>query len=524
MRYYQRTRDDQLNAGKRCLVEAERGQVDLALERLRDLAEEFPNDPDALYIEGLVRHEHLGQGLKARELFEQVYYRIPAFDRRCAEIRGFAAWNACILSRDEEEFQRWLTLTLHANPSDPLLRQSAHELTIGIEQGIEYRDILLNLAAELQNQGNAGKAASKLELALAIQPPMDPTRETEARRRRAQALRELDRNAMTHRVASRNVPLPRERLALQEALPELEQALELDPYDAELWNMRSVFCILLERYEEGIMFAESALATRSNGYVKPLINKATALCFLDRHAEAVQVAQEALDRARNVADRKEAQAILERSGTPRPTLDAKSVRNLIRDVLNEASNTANNELGVQGGSARLVTGIRSRMAQTPDDDPVAHARILAELLNDFFPETVFVVLWQADRRHAGALARLVDAAGHVIVRSQQGALARNAARFLALTILARENLATIRRELSKLTTGPLDQALNPTGSNDPVVRELRSFHPELLAYLAGQQPIEEEEKSLLSRGILAGLLALLTVIILVVLYYYLRNP
>src|SRR4051812_34321450 len=125
MRFYKRTRDDKLNAGRRSLEEAERGQVHLALERLRDLSAEFPNDPEVLYVEGLLRQDHLGQGIMARELFERVYNLIPPSDPRLAETRAFAACNAAMLSRDEAELQRWLPLAIQAGLGDVSLHQFA---------------------------------------------------------------------------------------------------------------------------------------------------------------------------------------------------------------------------------------------------------------------------------------------------------------------------------------------------------------------------------------------------------------
>src|SRR5882672_11580506 len=140
MRFYTRTSDDKLNGGKRSLEEAERGRVRLALERLQDLAEEFPNDPETLYVEGLVRRDHLGQGILARELFERVYHLIPPGNSRLAETRAFAACNAAMLSRDEPEVRRWLPLARQTGPNDPALREFADGIITGLGQGLAYRD------------------------------------------------------------------------------------------------------------------------------------------------------------------------------------------------------------------------------------------------------------------------------------------------------------------------------------------------------------------------------------------------
>jgi tetratricopeptide (TPR) repeat protein len=369
MRFYKRTRDDKLNTGLRSLAEAERGQIHLALERLKDLAE------------------------------------------------------ACLL-----------------------------------------------------------------ELLLAIKPSMELTKEVEARRLRAEALRELDRKAMTQRKASLNLPMPDERMTLKEGLHELEQALELDPYDAEMWNFRSAWCILLKRYEEAIPHAERALIIRPHGYVKPLINKSTALGYLGRHDESAAVAQEAIDRATNAADRSLARTVLADFRQPPAPLTPPAIQALSQVAWDESRNTANNELGAQsGGASRLAAGILERVHPAGAD-----AGMLAELLNDFFPETVFVAVSEADRTSPGLRRRFADTAQHLLAHANE-VVRRDAARFLALAILRAGNAAAIRGEFRRLSSEFSGSTMEATEAMDPLMhRVLQSFHSRLPAFLEGQEPIEDE--------------------------------
>jgi tetratricopeptide (TPR) repeat protein len=515
MRFHNRTRDDKLTTGKRSLAEAERGQVHLALERLLDLADEFPDDPEVLYVEALVRWDHLGQGSGAQELFERVYHLIPADDRRLAETRAFAACNAAVLSRNESELHRWLALARQAGPNDPDLRQFANGITTSLGQGLGYRVILWNAATEYQGHGAFGKEAGVLELFLGIEsPPLDPTKEVQARRHRAEALRELDRNAMTQRNASLNVPMPDERMTLQEGLRELEQALELDPYDAELWNFRSAWCILLKRYEEAIPHAERVLSLRPQGYVKPLINKATALGYLGRYDESAAVAQEAIDRATDADDRSLARTVLADFRQPPAPLTPPAVRDLSQAAWDEARNIANNELGAQGGGAsRLAAGILKRVRGAGAD-----AGMLAELLNDFFPETVFVTISEADRARPGLRRTFADAARHLVGHANE-IVRRDAARFLALAILRAGNAAAIRSEYRRMFPEPANLTMGATETIDPAMhRVLQSFHSRLPAFLTSREPIDDEW-SRAGCATASSALALIAVIVLIGLFF-----
>jgi hypothetical protein len=56
---------------ERCYFDAEQSRLKLALDRLRGLDDQFPEDGRITYAQGLLRRKYLGQGIQARELFER---------------------------------------------------------------------------------------------------------------------------------------------------------------------------------------------------------------------------------------------------------------------------------------------------------------------------------------------------------------------------------------------------------------------------------------------------------------------
>src|SRR4051794_19780673 len=113
-RFYARTHLDRHNHIKRCLFDCEQGRTDLALDRLHDLHEEFPENPDVIYGEALVRSHYLGQGVMARDLYEKAYH----LSTPGVPPRAFAAFNTATLARTSDEFHCWVRLARDAAPRD----------------------------------------------------------------------------------------------------------------------------------------------------------------------------------------------------------------------------------------------------------------------------------------------------------------------------------------------------------------------------------------------------------------------
>src|SRR4051794_12428081 len=123
---------------ERCYFEADQTRVALALDRLKELGEMFPDDAKISYAEGVLRRDHLGQGLRARELFEKAYHA-GVRSGLCGDYCWSAASNVADLARDASEFQKWARLTETAPP-------------LGQGKRPDFRSINEKLAAPLGRQ------------------------------------------------------------------------------------------------------------------------------------------------------------------------------------------------------------------------------------------------------------------------------------------------------------------------------------------------------------------------------------
>ena len=135
MRFYQRQEADIMFSINRCLFDAQHSRVSLALERFRDLKDEFPKDADIAYHEGLLRKDYLGQGVAAQKLFKKAY--------ELDNTHAFAACNAAVFAPNEQQFRKWADVSLKLAPNDHSHRQFVTEFLSHLEQGIPYWQLLI---------------------------------------------------------------------------------------------------------------------------------------------------------------------------------------------------------------------------------------------------------------------------------------------------------------------------------------------------------------------------------------------
>lgn len=496
MRLYRRSNTDMINHLKRCNFEAQRGWVSRALERVQDIAEEFPNDADVIHIKAALLKEYLGRGLEVRELCESAY------ELDSTEVH---ANNAAMLARSAEEFSKWTDLAIKAAPRDAALRRYQAEGEAGLKTGTPYWQMVTAAAESCRVAKNFGLAAAALEVAL-YGGGMRPAEELNLRRVRAECLRALDIAASQQRETRMEAFIPEERLALVEALAELNRALAIDEFDAELWNLKSAWSALLERFEDAILCADRALVLRPHHYPKPYVNKAKALRALKRSDEALACARESLKQAEGGEpnDGAVAREIIELYGTPQKSLTLADLKPLIKHIRKSAWVTVDQELGQQGDSiVRLTKGFGIRATKVGSVRTMDYVPLMAEVLSDFTPEVVLAIMDKAS--HHGSLVgeHCLYAALYVAAHSE-GVLRHDAARFIALSILSAPDENAIRRSYREAILETTAAAADEMAQLDEIVREeLRHINPLLPELIANQDRVGEESREKTAKNMIA---------------------
>lgn len=496
-RYYERDRDDKINSINRCFTDAEQGRIELALLRIADLLEEFPNDANVLYARGLLERDFLGCGLKAREDFEKAFHAASPGE----EVRSLAACNVAALSGSYEEFERWSAIALEILPGDAGVTGMKDALAEAKHAGADYHATLVNFVAATPPEDKAnrpGTAASGLEAALTGSQTFRAEEEVDVRKHRAQLLRQLDRRAAeTHEMLLENFP-PEERLALKCAVEEMERALALEDSDAELWNFHAAWCSLLRRDDEAIRSADKAIALRPHGYAKPWINKANVLLHLERFDEVRKCGQEAARQAEAAgldADLRQAQELASIRKTRHPVPDEDALTRWMEDFLKAAALTSKKEVSQKGWSGdytELVNGFLKRTRPFGADWHPAYLRIVAEMLIYFSPETCRISLVEARTQNEVAYENVLNALLYLTVHSSV-ALQRDAVRMLCLMLLGTGTVGGARTMYRQAVLETAAASVDFGSLPEIVRKELARINTWLPELVANQEPVNEAE-------------------------------
>ena len=164
MRLFNRDQNDKINSINRCFFDAEHGWISLTLDRLDDLKDEFPNDPQVLYADALIRKDFLGQGIKAEELFLEAQ---RSATNRIKENENYllSSYNSVKYARNIDEYIYQERIFRKLAPNDPDIR-----LFDGVNEyltdGVDYADILTDAVAQFQQYKKYGDCAAFAEIAL----------------------------------------------------------------------------------------------------------------------------------------------------------------------------------------------------------------------------------------------------------------------------------------------------------------------------------------------------------------------
>ncbi|MFI5453961.1 MAG: tetratricopeptide repeat protein [Isosphaerales bacterium] len=254
-------------------------------------------------------------------------------------------------------------------------------------------------------------------------------------------------------------------------MDEIDKAIALDPWDPELLNFKSAWCILLGELETALTCAERASDLRPSGYPKPRINRANVLFRLGREKDARDCAQAALKEAESLGDPQDIQLARWTLNTLPGELAEPSpnkIEQMIAAKLWATQTTSRQEIGqffflrkinwffivdlVRRRIARLEIALElggagfERLMNSECDPAIQQlaTRLMAELLTDYSSETTFqVVLKLALRKNTRGLLCLALAI--YLTLHSEGVMRRDAARFVLYSLLGFGDLNEIRQ-------------------------------------------------------------------------------
>lgn len=496
--FYKQDQEDKRNSINRCFFDAEHGWVSLALDRLAQLHEEFPDDPQVHYAEALIRKDFLGQGLSAEQEF--LIAQEKATNRsRTNENYLFSTFNAAKYARNITEYRRQAAIARELAPDDADIGLF-NQIDGALHQGARYGEILFGAVAEYQRYQKHGDCAALAEIALQADK-YNVEDELSLRRARMASLRELDKAAEASRqVRGEDFP-PEERLTLQDAMKELELALQLDGEDHILWNFKSAWDFTLDRPEDSIAAADKALSVCPAGYFKPMTNKALSLIKLRKIEEARKILNEVLDQTADEEecgkqDRSLAKNMIK--GLELPVAEDKEMLSALSErYTNAAGLTSKHELtqGKRGSDGEeLLRGLKRRVTMAGSVWSASYVRIIAEMLVFFSAETTWVAVLKLSQQHPKEYDHCLHAALYLACHST-GVYRRDACRFLICIILGARDPDKIREVYREAIIGVSEEGPGEFKNLDRYMREeLHRVNPVLVKLVAEQSPLSEDER------------------------------
>lgn len=507
---YRKDNEDKMNMINRCFFDAEHGLLTLSLERLKGLHQDFQSDPQVEYAEALIRKDFLGQGLEAEKMFLKA--QADATNRSHSnENYLFSTFNAAKHARDEEEFRRQSQVALSLAPHDPDVH-FFYSILNQLDQGIPYTSILVDAVSVYQANHKWGACASFAEIALQA-GDLSLDDELALRQARMTSLRELDKAAEESRRIRGEVFPSEERLALHEAIREVERTLSLDEDDHKLWNWKSAWLFLMNKYEDSLIAADRAIDLCPDGYLKPKTNKVMCLARLGRKEEAANVIEQLLIEADKLgpdfeADLRLAQQI-EQDLQRTPVSKEEELLYLSKQMVNAAYLVSQQELNrgkTSDGSDQIQRGLEKRVGIAGKSWRKNYVALIEEMLVFFSSETVCYCLLNLSQslhsEYRNCLYALLYISAHY-----QGILQRDACRTVILSMLSHGDPDVILKAYREAIIGTTKAG--PEGFallENNIRNELGKYNPSLIPLFADQSPLSTEEIKAVRTGPMAGFL------------------
>jgi len=513
MQFFRAAYENLMVAINRSYFEADHGRVNIALERLQEIANEFPDDAHIIYAQGTIRRDYLGQGVVSRALFEKAY-NLSVNSKPAGETRWFALCNLACLARDKEELSHWVEKAMLERRRDKSDFQHFIDVSRLLQKGVPYTAILMDESQIHMKAQDYGLSAAVLDIALHT-IPIVPDYELSSRHCRALSFRALDSKAERIREANAEAFPPDERFALHEAVREVTKCITLDGYDATLWNYKSAWCVLLARYDEAISCADRAIELRPNNYPRPHINKTQALWALGRDTEAIACAREAVHQVEaggeSPVDIKQVQALLYACSQPRIILTLDNMKPVIQQIIKTAHLTSEEEFGQTRARAtrttidKVVQRLIGQIQEMRHSQFKEYIPIMVELLSDFTPETVFCASIFVAQHSRTAVEYLLISALYLAVKIK-GVLRRDATRYFCLMTLVFIEGTAIRAYYRSSVLETSAAASDEMSNLDNIMRaEMGRINPSFPQLIAEQEPVDEEGRQRAFNNILSQL-------------------
>ena len=493
MRIYRRPENEKMGSLNRCHFDAEHGWISLSLARLADFQEEFPNDPQGVYAEAIIRKNFLGEGIMAHTLFlksQQLSSENGGHD----ETFCLSTFNAAAFAGTVEEYHCQEETFRNYFPNDPDI-ELFDQINRDLAQGTSYADIQAQRVSMFEQHKQHGNCAALAEIALPAQEhALD--NELVLRRYRLQALRELDKSAANSRTARREGVPANERPALHLALAELEQVLALEPEDHILWNQKSVFLCLLERFEAAINAADQALNLCPAGYLKPRVNKALALFKSGRKQEALQEASVVMHLAKALGnegknDLNSVEEMIRDFSLPTASYD-ETLADLAKSLCRGASMIGDKEIPKKEQKS-ILNGLKRRVDMIGLAWNQAYIATMAELLTDFSSMTVWKLMLELSESHEKPYIHCIHAAIYIAAHAE-GVMHRDVCRFLIYFLLGVLEPCKIRESYRQAILGPTAVGeAQFKHLQDFICEEMGRINPLLLKLIDEQAPLNQQE-------------------------------
>jgi hypothetical protein len=434
--------------------EAEQGSVSLALQRLQELADEFPSNGQIAFAQGFVLGRNLGEGLASYALFEKAlnliegeypppysienYYFFSEQEKIYAEataqnLRVVALFSLPFFAPNEEKFRFWTKIALPEQ--EPPLAGEVKRLKKMLKQldnGDPYSEVLFRQGLRPPKTANNSYRAAQIDAA--INSSELNQKDLEAHYRRAILLRLMDLEAYRRRITWGEVFPSDERLALQGAIKEIDKCIKIDEGNSVFWDFKAKWSMLLDKFDQAVYCGKKTQEARRFDFSFLNVCKVKDALATFREGKKVEAALNALCTGFLHSDlekgAKKARSIL--NSHVDYFIDKRNF--LITKIKRSTLTRSEYEMEKFNPSDKIMKDIWSYLnnqCSAKEDGKLNLLDLVVELLMHYTPESLFYAYPRVYLQDKSLGNSLVDSARYIIIHGR-GVMQRDAARFLCL--------------------------------------------------------------------------------------------